>query len=165
MANRRVGLYKYLKVDGKWKYCKAVFHANNHIKPHTVMTSSGKQTIKDGYYCLSFGGGWENVGDDPTEAVKALLRKRGELQTTANGGTVVQQTTSKVPEGNLRGTVKAAFEAWVQEEQDKGPHSETVRAKRMVGREFCQSCKVKMLSALTRADCLGISRRIDYGRV
>jgi hypothetical protein len=43
------------------------------------------------------------------------------------------------------GAVKAAFEAWVQEEQDKGAHSEMVRAKRMVGREFQESCKVKML--------------------
>ena len=80
MASRRVQLYKYAKVDGTWKYLRAVFYPNHKIKPHAVITPTGEETIKDGQYFLSYARGWEPVGNDPNEAVKALLRKRGELQ-------------------------------------------------------------------------------------
>lgn len=62
--------------------------------PHAVLTPNGEQTIKDGYYCLSYNRKWEPVGNDPAEAVRLLMKKRGELLTVANGGSVVQE-----PEG------------------------------------------------------------------
>ena len=94
MANRAVQLYKYTKLPNGWRYCKAVFYPNNRVKPHAVLTPDGEQTIKDGYYCLSYNRKWEPVGNDPAEAVRLLMKKRGELLTVANGGTVVKE-----PEG------------------------------------------------------------------
>jgi predicted transcriptional regulator of viral defense system len=87
-----------------------VFYLNNRIKPHAVLTQGGEQTIKDGYSCLSYNRKWEPVGNDPAEAVRLLMKKRGELLTVANGGTVVQE-----PEGEAKvaGTLNSAFEAWV----------------------------------------------------
>jgi hypothetical protein len=39
MANRKVQLYKYIKLpDLGWRYCKAVFYPNNRVKPHAVVT-------------------------------------------------------------------------------------------------------------------------------
>ena len=107
MAYRTVQLYKYIKLPTGWRYCKAVFYPNNRIKPHAVLTPDGEQTIKDGYYCLSYDRKWEPVGNDPTEAVRLLMKKRGELLTVANGGTVVQE-----PEGEpkVAGTLHSAFE-------------------------------------------------------
>ena len=93
MANRTVQLYKYTKLPTGWRYCKAAFYPNNRIKPHAVLTPDGEQTIKDGYYALSYARKWEPVGNDPIEAQRLLLRKRGELQTMVNGGTVLQPTT------------------------------------------------------------------------
>src|ERR1022692_4376730 len=91
MANRAVQLYKYVKLpDLGWRYCRAVFYPNNRIKAHAVMTPTGEQTIKDGQYCLSYNRKWEPVGNDPNEAHRLLLKKRGELLTVANGGSVVQ---------------------------------------------------------------------------
>ncbi len=35
MANRKVQLYKYIKLpDLGWRYCKAVFYPNNRVKPY-----------------------------------------------------------------------------------------------------------------------------------
>ena len=93
MANRTVQLYKYTKLPTGWRYCKAVFYPNNRIKPHAVLTPDGEQTTKDGYYALSYARKWEPVGNDRIEAQRLLLRKRGELQTVVNGGTVLQPTT------------------------------------------------------------------------
>src|ERR1035437_9273155 len=115
MAHRTVLLYKYIKLpDIGWRYCKAVFHPNNRVKPHVVMTPDGEQTVKDGYYCLSYNRRWEAVGNDPAEAQHLLMKKRGELLTVANGGTVVQV------ERKVAGTLKAAFEAWIQDKEDGG---------------------------------------------
>ena len=112
MANRTVQLYKYTKLPTGWRYCKAVFYPNNRIKPHAVLTPDGEQTIKDGYYCLSYNRKWEPVGNDPAEAVRLLMKKRGELLTVANGGSVVRE-----PEGEpkVSGSLYSAFEAWVRE--------------------------------------------------
>ncbi len=79
LANRTVQLYKYIKLPSGWRYCKAVFYPNNRVKPHAVLTADGEQTIKDGYYCLFYNRKWEPVGNDPAEAVRLLMKKRGEL--------------------------------------------------------------------------------------
>jgi hypothetical protein len=93
MASRAVQLYKYIKLPNLgWRYCKAVFYPNNRVKPHAVVTPSGEKTIKDGCYCLYYNRKWEPVGDDPTEAQRLLMKKRGELLTVAHGGSVVQAT-------------------------------------------------------------------------
>jgi RNase_H superfamily len=150
MASKKVQLYKYVKLDGQWKYCKAVFSANNRIKAHALMTSTGEQVIKDGYYVLSYQRKWESVGNDPIEAQRLLLLRRGELATLAHCGAVV----SKVAETTVAGTVKEALDAWVQDHVDAGAAKFTVRIKRMVAREFQESCKEKMLANVTRQMCL-----------
>ena len=100
MANRAAQLYKYTKLPTGWRYCKAMFYPNNRIKPHAVLTPDGEQIIKDGYYCLSYNRKWEPVGNDPAEAVRLLMKKRGELLTVANGGSVVRE-----PEGEPKDRV------------------------------------------------------------
>jgi len=112
LANRTVQLYKYTKLPTGWRYCKAVFYSNNRIKPHAVLTQDGEQTIKDGNYCLFFNRNWEPVGNDPAEAVRLLMKKRGELLTVANGGSVVQELEG---EAKVAGTLHSGFDAWVQD--------------------------------------------------
>lgn len=151
MANRTVQLYKYIKLpDLGWRYCKAVFYPNNRVKPHVVMTPDGEQTIKDGYYCLSYNRKWEPAGNDPADAQRLQMKKRGELLTVANGGTVVQAAE----EDKVSGSLQSAFEAWVQEFIDGGAHADTIAAKKLVAKEFQVSCKVKTLAAVTRQMCL-----------
>ena len=153
MASRRVGLYKYTSIDGRWKYVKAVFYPNNKIKAHAVLDDGIERVAKGGYYVLSFARKWESVGNDPETAVKALNRKRGELLTLANGGTVVSEQNAP-KQTTVQGTLKAALEAWIQEVIDRGQDAETIRAKRTCGNEFARSCKVKLLTAVTRQHCL-----------
>lgn len=149
MAHRKVQLYKYLLLDSGWRYCRAAFYENNRIKPHVVLTPQGEVTLKDGQYYLGFARKWEPVGNDPGEAHRLLLKKRGELQVVANGGTVVEQQQTKVS-----GTLRSAFDAWLEEVEDSGKHQDTYDAKALVALEFIKSCKAKLLSAVTRQQCL-----------
>jgi integrase len=61
---------------------------------------------------------------------------------------------STVAETKVAGTVKEALDAWVQDHADAGADKFTVRIKRMVAREFQESCKEKMLANVTRQMCL-----------
>jgi hypothetical protein len=70
MASRTVQLWKYVKVDGKWKYLKAVFYPNFKIKPHALLVNKVEQTIKNGYYALSCGRGWLQVGNGPKKPTR-----------------------------------------------------------------------------------------------
>ena len=36
MGISKYTLYKYVKVDGTWRYCKAALHENGKIKPDVV---------------------------------------------------------------------------------------------------------------------------------
>ena len=151
MAARAVNLYKYVPTDDGWKYFKAAFHNNNRIKPHTVHTPDGEKTIKTGNYCLYYSRKWETVGDDPNEAHRLLMKKRGELLTIANGGQVVQTE----PASKVTGSLRASLDSWLEEIEDGGWHQDTYDAKRLVADEFTLSCKgVKLLSAITRKHCL-----------
>ena len=96
MASRRVGLYRYTSIDGRWKYVRAVFYPNNKIKAHAVFDTRIERVSKGGYYVLSYARREEPVGNDPEAAVKALNRKRGELLTVANGGSVVSEQNGTV---------------------------------------------------------------------
>jgi hypothetical protein len=115
------------------------------------MTPTGEQTVKDGYYVLSYARKWEPVGNDPIEAHRLLLLRRGELATLAHGGSV---TSTAPTDTKVSVTVKDAFEAWVQDHADGGADPETVRIKRGVAREFQESCNQKMLANVTRQMCL-----------
>ncbi|MCU1297990.1 MAG: hypothetical protein JWO91_2268 [Acidobacteriaceae bacterium] len=69
MANRRVTLYKYIKIPPTtWRYYRAVFSTNNKLKPHCVLTPSGEQRHEEGQYYLGYrnvtGQVWEPIGND-----------------------------------------------------------------------------------------------------
>jgi hypothetical protein len=40
MAISKYTLYKYVKVDGAWRYCKAAYHDNGKIKPDIVFVNA-----------------------------------------------------------------------------------------------------------------------------
>lgn len=51
MAISKYTLYKYVKVDGTWRYCKAAYHDNAKIKPDIVFVNDecrdNKQVLLD----------------------------------------------------------------------------------------------------------------------
>lgn len=76
MANRKVSIYKYVRLTSGWRYCKPVTGANNKLKPDWVITPDGKQEHHpEGNYYLNIGGEWVLAGGDAGEAVKAQKRE------------------------------------------------------------------------------------------
>ena len=48
MGSSRYTLYKYIKIDGTWRYCKGAYHDNNKIKPDIVFVDIMMPRL-DGY--------------------------------------------------------------------------------------------------------------------
>ena len=71
MAISKYTLYKYVKVAGIWRYCKAAYHENCKIKPDIAFVSVKQALLEkhpEGRYYMSHNGGWIDAGTDALEA-------------------------------------------------------------------------------------------------
>ena len=71
MAISKYTLYKYVKVGGTWRYCKAAYHDNAKIKSDIVFVSVREGLLEkhpEGRYYMSHNGSWIDAGTDALEA-------------------------------------------------------------------------------------------------
>ena len=71
MAISKYTLYKYAKVDGTWRYCKAAYHDNGKIKPDIVFVNVKQALLEkhpEGRYYMSHNGTWIDAGTDALDA-------------------------------------------------------------------------------------------------
>ena len=65
MAISKYTLYKYVKVDGTWRYCKAAYHDNAKIKADIVFVNVREGLLEkhpEGRYYMSHNGSWIDAG-------------------------------------------------------------------------------------------------------
>jgi integrase len=86
MAQAKYSLYKYVKVDGGWRYCKAAFHPNKKIKPDIVIVKGAEEKHTEGKYYLNFAGQWIDVGADALEAQRKRSLRLAQLECERLGG-------------------------------------------------------------------------------
>ncbi|HYB62044.1 MAG TPA: hypothetical protein VEH50_11270 [Methylomirabilota bacterium] len=61
MAISKYTLYKYVKVDGAWRYCKAAYHDKVKIKTDIVFVNVKEGLVEkhpEGRYYMSHNGQW-----------------------------------------------------------------------------------------------------------
>jgi len=59
MAISKYSLYKYVKVDSTWRYCKAAYHENSKIKPDVVFVNAKEGLLEkhpEGRYYMNHNG-------------------------------------------------------------------------------------------------------------
>ena len=54
----KLSIYKYVRTDKGWRYCKAAFHPNGKIKPNVVVVSGVEEKHTEGRYFLNFNNHW-----------------------------------------------------------------------------------------------------------
>jgi len=158
MANRSVQLYLYADLPGiGWRYCRAVFGARNNIKPHVLLRPDGTEELHpEAVYYLSYRSGgrkvWENLGNNPSGAMRALEKKRACLAYVATGGTVLASETES-PRTNLGG----AIAEWLEIIKEKFS-GDSYGAKKLVLDEFLRSYgkkpKPQYVEDIQRVDAL-----------
>ena len=75
MATPKFTLYKHVKLDYGWRYCKAAWHTNGKVKPNIVLVKGIEETHREGAYYLSHNNAWIPVGDDALNASKERLKR------------------------------------------------------------------------------------------
>jgi integrase len=159
MANRSVQLYLYADLPGiGWRYCRAVFGAKNSLKPHVLLRPDGTDELQvEADYYLSYRSDghkvWENVGNSPSGAMRALEKKRAGLAYIAAGGTVLGNEGVPTQRANLKG----AIDEWLEIIKEKLSR-DSYNVKRLTLDEFLDSygkkARPKYIEDIQRMDAL-----------
>jgi integrase len=148
--NTKFTVYKYVKLEHGWRYCKAVYHPNFKIKPDVVHVAGVDEIHRDGSYYLNANGKWIPAGKDALEADKLRRVKLSEMELFRLLGTpapVAPTTKPSVSEFEI------AEKAYL-DEIDRGVRSlnkakSTWTLMRNTLRKFQALTKVKYLSDIT----------------
>jgi hypothetical protein len=71
----KLSIWKYVKVSGRWRYCKPATTPNNKIKPHMVLVAGQEEKHPEGNYYVLDSGQWIKAGPNPADAT-ALAKRR-----------------------------------------------------------------------------------------
>ena len=144
MAISKYTLYKYVKVDGTWRYCKAAFHDNAKIKPDIVFVNAKEGLVEkhfEGRYYMSHNGSWVDAGTDAVEA----QRKRKQRLALDEYNRLNSKTSAHslvVPGSSSRITLAAAAEKYFANCEARGLDPETIRKYRTAVDPFVEHCGV-----------------------
>jgi integrase/recombinase XerD len=98
MANRRVSVWKYVKIGNNWRYCKPVVGTNNKIKPHWVYVKGVPEEHPEGnFYTMRLEGQrkiWKLIGPNPADALRAAEYEAHFLKAVAAGVPVKKEDTT-----------------------------------------------------------------------
>lgn len=161
MANRRVSVWKYVRVGEKWRYCRPAIGRNNKIKPHSVLVAGREEHHPEGHYYVHFLDGkkqvWKRVGDSPAEALKEAGFQEA-LLGAVNAGIAITPT-SEIPL-----LVSYTIDPYLNEYKlSHRPESYVLMKQALY--EFKGWCRHNIISRITRTDLLGYRQYlIDKGR-
>jgi site-specific recombinase XerD len=143
----KLSIYKYVRTDKGWRYCKAAFHSNGKIKPNVVIVRGVEEKHTEGRYFLNFNGQWIDAGVDAREAQRrrqlrlnqieyARLSRESSVAATAERPSVVEFPGPKV--------IKDEVDAYLADLELTRRPARTVQSKRkylgdfvgLIGKEF-----------------------------
>jgi integrase len=149
MANRKVSLWKYVRIDAKWRYCKPVVGKNNKVKPHWVIVKGTPEEHPEGNYYLHYYEGqrevWRKLGNDAASASRQLDYEQ-HVKTAEAAGVKVERENKKLP-------LSVAITGYLAEVKlTTRPESYDLHQKTL--KDFAYFCKREYVEDITRLDCL-----------
>jgi integrase len=145
MAISKYTLYKYVKVDSTWRYCKADYHDNSKIKRDVVFVNVKEGLLEkhpEGRYYMSHNGRWIDAGTDALEAQRKRKQRLVLDEFNRLSGTTSAQSSSVLPGSAGRITLAAAAEKYFANCEARGLHPETIRKYRAAVDPFVEHCGV-----------------------
>ncbi len=144
MAISKYTLYKYAKVDGNWRYCKAAYHENGKIKPDIVFVNVNQALLEkhlEGRYYMSHNGQWLDAGTDALEAQRKRKQRLAlDEYHRLSGATPARNTGAPLVAGRI--TLAAAAEKYFANSEARGLDAKTIRKYRAAVDAFVQHCGV-----------------------
>lgn len=109
MALPKFTLYKYVRTERGWRYCRACFYTNGKIVPDAVLVNNKQEKHAEGRYCMAHCGNWIDAGIDALEAQRQRARHLAQSEYERLGGRV-QQTPEPA-----RATIRSAIDSYLAE--------------------------------------------------
>jgi hypothetical protein len=147
MGISRYTLYKYVRIDGSWRYCKGAYHDNNKIKPDIVFVNVKEGLFEkhpEGRYYMSHNGGWIDAGTDVLEAQRKR-KQRLTLDEYNRSAEPLPPRTLVRRWSPVRITLAAAAEKYFANCEARGLDPESIRKYRAAVDPFLQHCGVTYL--------------------
>jgi integrase len=96
---KKLSLYKSIKTERGWRYCKAAFHPNAKVKPNIVIVDGQEERHSEGAYFTLSDEKWVALGEDALDAQRKLMtmNARREYERLSQRP---QQSESAVPAGS-----------------------------------------------------------------
>jgi len=155
MAQLKFTLYKYVKLQGGWRYCKAAFHDNGKIKPNVVIAGKDKHEEKhpEGSYYLANVGQWIPVGDNALEAERRRRERVSLAEYQRLSGTTPLQNSGVVLTSGKTPLLAAALKYFSNLEA-RGADSKTIRTYRTGVDPFVENCAKTYVEDVTKQDII-----------
>jgi hypothetical protein len=143
MAQSKYTLYKYVKLSGTWRYCKAAYHENGKIKPDIVFVNAKEGLLEkhaEGRYYMSHKGSWIDAG---TDALVAQRKRKQRLaldefnRLSAKGSA---QSAVALLDSPDRITLASAAEKYFANCEARGLDSRSIRKYRSAVDPFVEHC-------------------------
>jgi integrase len=150
MAHRKVSIWKYVKTENGWRYCRAVIGSSNKIRPNFVWYKKRVEEHSEGYYCLNIGGKWMSAGTSAVEAVKRQKDEEARLFALSRGWDIANAPAESAE------TISDAITDYMDEYRI-GNKEKTAKQMRQTLGEFEEVCKERqkrLLSDLTKKDVM-----------
>jgi len=145
MGISRYTLYKYVKVDGTWRYCKAAYHDNGKVKPDIVFVDLKQALLEkhpEGRYYMSHNGSWIDAGTDALGAQRKRRQRLALDEYNRLNGKGSPQSTVVLPHDSGRINLAAAAEKYFANSEARGLDPETIRKYRAAVDPFVEHCGV-----------------------
>jgi integrase len=153
----KLTIYKYVRTDKGWRYCKAAFHPNGKIKPSFVVVGGVEEKHPEGSYFVNRCNQWIAVGGDALEAQRKRKLMLNQIEYERLAGNRRPDTIPGRPsvvEFSGRKVIKDEVEAYLANlELAKRPHR-TVQSKRRFLTGFLSIIPKKFADEFCRNDML-----------
>jgi hypothetical protein len=143
VAKPKFTLYKHVKIDGEWRYCRAPVASNNKVKPHIVLVGGAEERHDDGSYCVRHKNQWIDVGNDPAEALR-LRTKMSEQEDPADPRPVAAKGTA----------LAVASEKYFSNLEARGVDAGSIRTYRSAVDPFVKTCKKELIEQVEKQDMI-----------
>src|SRR5258708_17542483 len=148
MGISKYTLYKYVKVAGTWRYCKAAYHDNGKIKPDVVFVNVKQALVEkhpEGRYYMSHNGQWIDAGTDALEAQRKRKQRLALDEFKLLSGKASAQSAVALPDSPGRITLAAAAEKYFANCEAKGLDTDRIRKYLAAVDPFVEHCSVTYL--------------------
>jgi integrase len=160
----KLSIYKYVRTDKGWRYCRAAFHPNGKIKPNVVAVSGVEEKHTEGRYFLNFNNQWIDVGEDVLEAQRKRLLRLNQMEFERLSGTNL--ATASVGQPSVvafsgRKVISDEVDAYLADLELTRRPARTVQSKRKYLGDFVRLIGKKFADEYRREDVLKYKNKLQ----